>query len=176
MELRRHCLLWGLRGCRSLRTNLCWRFQPSNTGQCPSTICTAEEIPKMEILFRSSGPSTHLSTFLLDDLLRFYTPLDYCTKYDSFNFQFHLASSTWRRLRSSWWGWCLFGWYGSTWAATTCTITCSPSASPTFFCISVSTVNTSHSMFVFSTSFSPLRIRTLSSATYSVMDEHKSDR
>ena len=173
MELRGHCFLrsWGLRGCRSLRTNLCWRFQPSYTGRCPSPLCTAEVIPKMEIIFHSSGSPTHRSAFLLDLLLCIYTPLDYCMKYNSFNFQFHLASSSWRRLWSSQWGWRLFGWYGSTWAATTCTITCSTSASPKFICNSVLTVNLLYSTFPFSTSFSPLHICTLSSAAYSVIDE-----
>ena len=174
MELRGHCFLqsWGLWGCRSLRTNLCWRFQPSYTGRRPSTLRTAKEIPKMEILLHPSGSPTHLSSFLVDLLLHIYAPLNNCTKHNLFNFQFHLASLSWRHLRSSWWGWCLFGWYCSSWAATTCTITCSPSAGPTLICNSVLTINSSYSTFTFSTSFSPLRIRTFLSSTDSMIDEH----
>ena len=46
------------------------------------------------------------------------------------------------------------------------TITRSPSASPAFICNSISTIDTSYPMFTFSTSFSPIRLCMLLSATY----------
>ena len=174
MEFRRHCLLWswGLWGCRSLGTNLCWRFQSPYSGRRPSTLLTTQEIPKMEILICSTGPSDHLSTFLPDFLLCFYTSLDHCAKYYLPNFQFHLASLTWRHLWSSRQGWCLSGWYSSTWATTALAITRSASASSTFICTSVSAINLPYTMFPLSTSFSPICLRTLTSPTYSVIDKH----